>query len=60
MNSRLPILLATLAFGAAGGPVASDLDHFRFQSSKIRVGEVAHYVKSNLDGSKPSRYGFGA
>ncbi len=41
---------------AAGPPkVGSSLDRFRYQPAKIRVGEVAHYVKSNLDGSKPTR-----
>ena len=30
----------------AAAPVASDLDKFRYKPSKIKVGEVAHYVKS--------------
>ncbi len=57
---RTALLLAALSLSAAtagGGPgkVASDLDRFRYQPDRIRVGEVAHYVKSNLDGSKPTR-----
>jgi len=36
-------------------PVPSSLDQFRYRPETIRVGEVAHYVKSNLDGSKPAR-----
>jgi hypothetical protein len=56
--NRFPALLASLALlGAAADspPVRSDLDKFRYQPGKIRVNEVAHYVKSNLDGTKPSR-----
>lgn len=34
---------------------SSSIDRFRFQPDRIRVGEVARYVKSNLDGSKPAR-----
>jgi hypothetical protein len=55
---RIALLLAALSLcTAAAGPgkVASDLDTFRYQPGKIRTGEVAHYVKSNLDGSKPTR-----
>ncbi len=53
---RLGALLAALSLlGAAAAPVGSSLDRFRYQPSKIRVGEVAHYVKSNLDGTKPTR-----
>jgi hypothetical protein len=57
-RNRAGALLAALVLcGAAAGPakVASDLDRFRYQPSKIKVGEVAHYVKSNLDGTKPTR-----
>jgi hypothetical protein len=36
-------------------PPSSSLDRFRFQPDRIRVGEAARYVKSNLDGSKPAR-----
>ena len=35
--------------------VPSSLDRFRLDPTRIVVGEVAHYVKSNLDGSKPTR-----
>jgi hypothetical protein len=58
MNRRFPILLASLiVLGAASDPPrpATDLDKFRFRPGKIRVNEVAHYIKSNLDGSKPLR-----
>lgn len=48
--AALPLLAA-----ASGDTVTSSLDRFRFQPKRIRVGEVAHYVKSNLDGSKPAR-----
>ena len=58
MSSRIAVLFSAVALlGAASGParVESDLDKFRYQPSKIRVNEVAHYIKSNLDGSKPTR-----
>jgi hypothetical protein len=44
-----------LFLGAEGAPVSSSLDRFRFRPERIRVGEVAHYLQSNLDGSKPAR-----
>ena len=47
--------LALLVLAARPESVGSSLDRFRYQPEKIRVGEVAHYVKSNLDGSKPTR-----
>ena len=50
----LPGLLVLLA-AATPPKVPSSLDHFRYRPETIRVGEVAHYVKSNLDGSKPAR-----
>jgi hypothetical protein len=57
MKTALALLTAApLLLGATGdSPVPSSLDRFRYQPEKIRVGEVAHYVKSNLDGSKPTR-----
>jgi hypothetical protein len=56
MKKRLaPFALLPLLLAAADAPVTSSLDRFRYQPAKIRVGEVAHYVKSNLDGSKPTR-----
>jgi hypothetical protein len=56
MKRSAGLLLALVLLTAAGrDPVASSLDRFRYQPKKIRVGEVAHYVKSNLDGSKPAR-----
>ena len=60
MSKRPAVLLAALALlGAAPDAPkpkpASDLDKFRYQPAKIRVNEVAHYIKSNLDGSKPLR-----
>jgi hypothetical protein len=53
--ARLVSGLALLVLAASPEPVGSSLDRFRYQPEKIRVGEVAHYVKSNLDGSKPTR-----
>ena len=47
--------LALLGVAAGPGPAGSSLDRFRYRPEKIRVGQVAHYVKSNLDGSKPTR-----
>ncbi len=47
--------LALLAAAAGPAPVGSSLDRFRYQPSKIKVGEVAHYIKSNIDGTKPTR-----
>ncbi len=53
---RIGMVLAALSLlGVAAAPVGSSLDRFRYQPSKIRVGVVAHYVKSNLDGTKPTR-----
>jgi len=46
-------LLAAVFLVAATSPIGSSLGAFRHQPAAIRVGEVAHYVKSNLDGSKP-------
>jgi hypothetical protein len=56
MNRRALGLLLFLPFLAIASapPVPSSLDRFRFQPDRIVVGQVAHYVKSNLDGSKPS------
>ena len=50
---RLGLLTGVLALAAS--PIGSSLGAFRYQPETIRVGEVAHYVKSNLDGSKPVR-----
>ena len=57
MSRFLGAILVSLLFtgAAAGPPAGSDLDKFRYQPGKIRLNEVAHYVKSNLDGSKPTR-----
>jgi hypothetical protein len=51
------ILLAGAALlgAATPAPVGSSLEKFRYRPDRIRIGEVAHYVKSNLDGSKPTR-----
>jgi len=51
----LALVLSALAQDPSAPPPTSSLDHFRFQPERIRVGEVAHYAKSNLDGSKPTR-----
>jgi hypothetical protein len=57
MSRFLAICLAAfqVVATAADSPVGSDLDKFRYQPRKIRVNDVAHYTKSNLDDSKPLR-----
>lgn len=59
MRHALAILILALPVTAPADPpdagVTSSLDRFRLDPTRIVVGEVAHYVKSNLDGSKPSR-----
>jgi hypothetical protein len=59
MKRILAALILAVPIGAAAGPpdtaVSSSLDRFRLDPTRIVVGEVAHYVKSNLDGSKPTR-----
>ncbi len=47
------LALAVVAAGPAR--VGSSLGRFHYRPDRIRIGEVAHYVKSNLDGTKPSR-----
>ena len=51
----LLLLILPLLAAAPGDTVTSSLDRFRHQPERIRIGEVAHYVKSNLDGSTPAR-----
>src|SRR5262245_22884318 len=51
----LALILSVLVPDPSSPPPTSSLDRFRFQPKRIRVGEVAHYIKSNLDGSKPTR-----
>ena len=57
MKLHVSVLAAVSLFAVSAGPapVGSSLDRFRYRPDRIRVGEVAHYVKSNLDGSKPTR-----
>jgi hypothetical protein len=58
MSRRLVVLLASVTLIGASAdppPTGSDLGKFRYQPGKIRVNEVAHYIKSNLNGSKPTR-----
>jgi hypothetical protein len=59
MSKRPSLVLASLLVLGSAAPdppkVASDLEKFRYQPARIQVNEVAHYVKSNLDGSKPTR-----
>src|SRR5262245_51393576 len=59
MRHALAALILALPVSAAGGSpdaaVPSSLDRFKLDPTRIVVGEVAHYVKSNLDGSKPTR-----
>ncbi len=47
--------LALLVLAAGPARVGSSLDRFHYRPDRIRIGEVAHYVKSNVDGSKPLR-----
>jgi hypothetical protein len=51
----LAAVVSVLLQDPSAPPPTSSLDRFRFQPERIRVGEVAHYVKSNRDGSKPTR-----
>ncbi len=61
-------LLAALLLTGCGGSLSSifggsapeplGLEAFAFDESKIPVGSVYHYVKSNTDGSKPERVSF--
>ena len=55
IGAALALAAATARAAGPGEGVASSLDRFRYEPSRIVVGEVAHYVKSNLDGSKPTR-----
>src|SRR5262245_24400319 len=57
MSKFLAILFAAVPVfaAAADSPVGSDLNKFRYRPGRVRVNEVAHYIKSNLDGSKPLR-----
>ncbi len=57
MKTSALLLAGASLLGLAAGPApaGSSLGRFRYQPDRIRVGEVAHYVKSNLDGSKPTR-----
>jgi hypothetical protein len=39
----------------AAGPVTSSVDLFQYHPERIQTGTVYHYVKSNIDGSKPAK-----
>jgi hypothetical protein len=54
MKKALAAIAVVFLGAASSPPIGSSLGAFRFRPEAIRVGEVAHYVKSNLDGSKPS------
>ena len=56
-SKRIGLLLAALSCAATAAPrrLARPRSTSATSPAKIRVGEVAHYVKSNLDGSKPTR-----
>jgi len=51
----LACALSLLFAPVDAAPIGSSLERFRYRPNRIRVLEVAHYVKSNLDGSKPTR-----
>lgn len=57
---EIKLLLARLIFGVAlcflttGSSLAQgDVNKFRYQPEKIKVGTVYHYLKTNLDGTHP-------
>jgi hypothetical protein len=47
--------IAALLLPAAAAATTADEAVFRYDPEKIEVGTVYHYVKSNIDGSRPSR-----
>ena len=48
------LTLTGLISGLAGpGAVQAQVEAFSFDSSRVPVGRVFHYVKSNRDGSHP-------
>lgn len=52
------LLVSSLAFcGCASlfSPAAVGVEAFQFEASRVPVGVVYHYIKSNLDGSTPER-----
>lgn len=55
------LFASVLALGGCGllatkeAPVVVGVEAFAFQSSRIPVGTVYHYIKSNIDGSTPER-----
>lgn len=53
-NHRTLVALAGLVSGLAGpAAVQAQVEAFSFDSSRVPVGRVFHYVKSNRDGSHP-------
>lgn len=50
---RRALLLILCLHGLRAQAPASWVDQFSFQAGRVRVGEVLHYRKSNLDGSRP-------
>jgi len=52
------LLASALALGGCGSLFSASpvgVEAFQFQSSRVPVGVVYHYIKSNLDGSTPER-----
>lgn len=53
------LLASSLALGGCGlfrsAPPAVGLEAFQYQASRVPVGVVYHYIKSNIDGSTPER-----
>lgn len=49
-----PLACASRATSPTATPAAPSVAAFRFDAARVPVGRVVHYVKSNLDGSKPA------
>lgn len=54
MKKRISaLLLLTLAFLTGVPAISAKSPVFRFQPSKVTVGTVYHYLKTNIDGTQP-------
>lgn len=56
MRFLTAVCLTTLFLLSLNSPVAAqagDIAKFRYEAKKIAVGTVYHYVKTNIDGTKP-------
>lgn len=54
LDGAAPANAGASAGARAPAPDAGGSAAFRFDPARVRAGRVIHYVKSNLDGSKPS------